>query len=171
MIDWCALQESEHLWMGADAVDVACVIREGGGYGYLASAYTKRMDVLGHQLPVNDAFLWRAWFAALHAPLYSPLEAGHRLATMETGRAFFTGLDGRLQTLPGDCRDFHFDAADAATWDRLNDPFVMAAGCVVVPPIHGRDHSVGTAREIRLALAAKIPVYVLADLSAPERSR
>ena len=173
MVDWevMAALGGDLLWQDVDAVDVARVIRDGGGYGYMASAYTKRFDklggkpLLGHDLPVRDAFMWRAWFAADHAPLYSPLETGHALATMKNERPSFTGLDGRLQGLSGGYQDFHFDAVDAATWDILDDPFVLAAECVVVPPIHGRDHSVGTEREIRTALKAQIPVYVLADMS------
>ncbi len=167
MIDWCDLERvgGDLLNRDADAVDVARVIRNSGGYGYMASAYTKRMAVLGHAEPVRDALLWRARFASLHAPLFSPLEAGHPLVTMENGRAFFTGLDGRLQMLPGGQQNFHFSVDDVPTWEILNDPFMLTAKCVVVPPIDGRDHSAGTAREIRMALEAMIPVYVLQDLS------
>jgi len=167
MIDWCDLERAggDLLRRDADAVDVARVIRKGGGYGYMASAYTKRLAVLGHGEPVRDALLWRAWFAALHAPLYSPLEAGHPLATMDDRRMMFTGLDGRLQGLPGDPERFHFHNDDVETWNILNDPFLLAAECVVVPPIYGRDHSAGTLREICMAFEAQIPVFVLADLS------
>jgi len=164
MIDWNGFmaEAGDRLWMDADAVDVARVIRKSGGYGYLASAYTKRMAVLGHDAPVRDAFAWRAWFAAFHAPLHSPLEAGHALVEMD--RVRFTGLDGRVQTLPGDYQEFDFGVDDEAFWNLMNDPLLRGATCVVVPPIYGRDHSAGAAREVRLALAAKIPVYVLAEL-------
>lgn len=148
------LRDHPGFHLGADHALVAQ--RFAGQLVYLATPYSREVVDEGgawnptRSMMLKDAALrWASAFAAQRVTCFAPIPLAADIVV--------------LDRLSDDA--LMIDPLDATFWMGWCLPALERCAAVVVPPIEGRDASVGIGQEVRHALTvAEIPVFWLAEV-------